>query len=250
MNTIQRPLTLPVASARVDFSDGFNDPLEVALHPNVDLVLMEAAGPNIKPGTKAFYHMEIRHKEQPDFHQVFEGQGEMNADGFSMACETKFGTHGAPEITVLEQTFYNPYVGSQTVGQIAPSEHPHPQEQLQVGIGWNADTQVQGQIEGMQVAESSRMVFDSWMPKWQHQGNVAGTPFQRHVEMTMDGVSHIRGRFGDLEESGTISPGIGALRVQREIGPYQIYGLLWFEQPPPPPPPPFPEPPPPSEPPA
>lgn len=242
MSSVTSLVSRPLASARVDFRDGVNDPLEVALHPNVDLVMLEAAAPNLHPGTKAFYNLEITRTDQPEFKQVLHGRAEMGLDGFSCKADTFAGTPGAPETSIQEATVFNPFGGSQTAGWITPSDRPSPNEELQVGVSWTGATLVEGHMDGQRFAESSRMNFDSFTPRWHHEGTIAGVKFRRDVSMSPDGVTHIRGRFGDLEETGTMQLGAGGLQITRDIGPYHIQGNLWYEQPPPPPFPPGPSP--------
>lgn len=247
MNAVQSLVSRPLPSARVDFTDGVNDPLEVALHPNVDLVMLEAAAPNLHPGTKAFYNLEITRSDQPEFKQVLQGNAEMGLDGFSCKADTFAGTPGAPETSILEGTVYNPFGGSQTQGWITPSARPTPNESLQLGVDWNGATLIQGQMDGINIQESSAMSFATPTPTWNHQGNVGGVEFSRQVTMSPDGVTHINGHFGDLEERGTMQLGWGGMQISRDIGPYHVQGTLWYEQPPPPPEPPLPPPPPPPD---
>ncbi len=250
MNALTSAVTRPVPSARVDYSDGINDALEVALHPNVDLVMLEAAAPNLHPGTQAFYNLEITRADQPEFKQVIQGKAEMGLDGFSCKADTFAGTPGAPETSILEGTVFNPFGGSQTDGWITPSQRPTPNEQIQLGVNWNGATVVQGQMDGLPIQESSQMSFNSMTPTWHHEGSIAGVAFERDVTLGTDGVTRIQGRFGELEETGTLQLGWGGMVISRDIGPYHVQGTLWYEQPAPPGPPPSepPPPPPPDEP--
>lgn len=232
---------------QVNYRDGINDPLEMALLPYVDQVLYTIASPMENPGAEFRFEGTIRRTDQPDFKESFQGDIKLGTDGFSGSCVSDWGNDN--ETHIVESVLSSMYQGARISGRITPGQHEGWNEDLWMGVGFGSIAE-RGHVDGHTVEQSWAMDFNNpAMPTWIHRGNLDGAAFDRVMRFGGDGKFYIDGNFAGLRETGTAEVTVdGKYRITRNIGPYVIVEDFWMTNPglpPPPPPPPEPPPPPP-----
>ncbi len=223
----------PVDVPEIDFRDGLNNAVELALHPNVDLVGMEAAAPNMGAGTVAHFRTVITRADRPGWQQEIAGQARMNPDGMGSQTHATMGPPNQPVLQLVEQASTQLMQGgTQITGQVAPGRYQGANEQLVVAGGQNGGLQVQGHVDGWQIYEQSQDVRDpqgGWGQVKVHSGQLGDVPFQRVLRPAQDGSQIIQGQIGPLPESGRVMQSAdGQTRVTRDIGPYHLEQAIWF----------------------
>ncbi len=221
----------PVDVPEIDFSDGLNNAVELALHPNVDLVGMEAAAPNMGAGTVAHFRTVITRADRPGWQQEIAGQARMNPDGMGSQTQATMGPPNQPVLQLVEQASTQLMQGgTRIIGQVAPGRYQGANEQLVVAGGQNGSLQVQGHVDGWQISEHSQDLRDPQGGQVKmHAGQLGGVPFQRVLRPAQDGSQIIQGQLGPLPESGRVMQSAdGQTRVSRDIGPYHLEQAIWF----------------------
>lgn len=222
-----------VQAPEIDFADGLNNPVELALHPNIDLVGMEAAGPYMEPGTVANFRTVITRADRPGWSQEIAGQAAMNPDGQGSRTQCVMGPPGKPVLQLVEQAQTHMLQGTFIQGRITPSRNQNgPNEQIRVTPGQNGALQVRADVDGWQIFEQSQQTQDpqgGWAQVKMHAGQLGGVPFQRVLRPAQDGSTTITGQIGNLTESGKIVTDQGGqTHVSRDIGPYHLEQDIWF----------------------
>ncbi|MEW6280509.1 MAG: hypothetical protein AB1758_17935 [Candidatus Eremiobacterota bacterium] len=207
------------AVPEIDYSDGINNALEMALLPGLDLVPQEAVAGSMAPGVVAHFRASITRSDRPGWAQEFRGSAAFNPDGLSGHSNLQLGTPGQPPSATIQDRLY----GTQTQGRIEPGRVPGVNEQVYVNPGWNGGATIQASIDGQPATENS---FQSHDPNrgqvTVHQGNLNGTPLQRTLWDGPQG-REFEGSIGTLRETGRVFQGPnGTLCVIRDIGPYHV----------------------------
>lgn len=230
----QRPAVVAqqVQVPEVDFADGLNNPIELALHPNVDLIGLEAAGPFLEPGGAANFRTVITRTDRPGWQQEIAGQATMNPDGSGSQTRCQMGPAGQPVMQLFEQAQTNMLSGTTIQGQVVPGRQQGANEQLQVTPGMDGSLRVQGHVDGWQIFEQSQQGRDpqgGWGTVTTHSGNIAGTQFQRILRPQQDGSKAITGQIGNLPETGrVVTDQMGQTYISRDIGPYHLEQQIWI----------------------
>lgn len=221
-----------VQAPEIDFSDGLNNPIELALHPNIDLVGMEAAGPHMEPGVMANFRTVITRADRPGWQQEIQGQALMAPDGAGSQTRCQMGPPNQPVLQLAEQAQTHMLQGTSIQGQVAPGRNPGVNEQLQVTPGQNGALRVQGHVDGWQIFEQSQQGPDpqgGFGYVRMHGGTLAGVNFQRVLRPAQDGSTSITGQIGNLPETGKVTTDQnGQTHVTRDIGPYHLEQDIWF----------------------
>ncbi|MEW6279847.1 MAG: hypothetical protein AB1758_14560, partial [Candidatus Eremiobacterota bacterium] len=222
-----RPLPLRQVP-EVDYTDGVQNPVEMALLLGTDQVLQTFGAPYAKPGAEFRFEGRITRTDQPEFKQHFHGDIKISPDGFSGSSQSYYGpcppdqdNTGQPGTRVFENSLTEFMKGTRTQGQITPGRTDGFNEEFWTTAGWNGATVIRGHVDGLPVAESSWMVFDgTWTPTWVHQGTLAGENFERTMREAPDGSTRIQGTLAGLPETGRAELGVdGKLHIIRDIGP-------------------------------
>lgn len=211
--------------------------LEVALLPACDTVLLSTLSPGMSgtPRTVAVSGQITRsddasYKRTIHFHKDFDAA---NRRAFVQGGISA-GASGAA-LAIFEQFSYAAS-DFQTSGRVSDDGFDLPvNEVVSQRLGPDG-LHVQGYVGDFDVELSSRSEgadrqrHEGWILHHGADGRVdGGVPFDRETILT-EGGCDIRGRFGDLVETGTVrSEGPGRAQVWRAIGPYVIRQTVTWE---------------------
>ncbi|HXE71373.1 MAG TPA: hypothetical protein VNO81_01835 [Candidatus Nitrosotenuis sp.] len=213
----------PRETAEVNFADGADHPLELALLPSLDLVLGNVVGDTLQQGRPVEVHGEITCSERPGWKQLIQVRMWPNRETGHISVQ---GSYGGPEGATFVREEAAPDPGSlqpSVVGRVATVPEGEDNELLSYELAPGTVT-LRGQVDGRAVEAS--MSLDPWHMEMNHQGNLGGVDFQR----TLDLHTHeVKGRLGVLAEQGQVSVNPdGTLQIVREIGPYRVEERVRF----------------------
>lgn len=222
----------PQLSDSVDFSDGINNAVEIALLPNVDGILGQvvSAGDKLKSGEVA--HVSGRITTDNDTKQLGKIDYEMSADLTSGVVSIKGAILSDPEKNVgvfitenaapaNDDAFAAKIEG--VVSTDAASTRVNENLKISVGLG---SFSTEGTVNGIPVTHNTQVGF---LGDISYEGNIADKSFERQLisDFSNDTVS-IKGKLGDMEETGSITMTDNGLLIDRQIGPYHIQETVTF----------------------
>lgn len=227
--TAQQPAMPPVADS-VDFSDGANNVIELAVLPSVDGILGQVVSDGISKGSIA--HIKGKITTDNDTKQLaqidFEMKpnlpmGKLNTKGSLLSdSENNIGTF------VNEETSQNPNnaFSAKIEGVVSPNvDNQNKNENLEINIGMGSFS-THGTVNGFPVSNTTNVGFYGTMTQ---QGIIADKPFQRVInpDFSTGGVN-FQGKMGEMNEIGTVGMWGDGILIDRKIGPYHIQETITF----------------------
>lgn len=225
----QQPSMPPVADS-VDFSDGANHVIELAVLPAVDGILGQVVSESINKGSIA--HIKGKITTDNDTKQLAQIDYEMKPNLPMGKLNTKGSLLTDPENQVgtfiNEETSQTPNnaFSAKIEGVVSPAvDNQNKNESLQINIGMGSFS-TQGIVNGYPVSNTTNVGFYGSMTQ---QGIIADKPFQRVInpDFSTGGVM-FQGRMGDMNEIGTVGMSGDGVKIDRKIGPYHIEEWITF----------------------
>ena len=227
--TPQQPAMPPVADS-VDFSDGANNVIELAVLPSVDGILGQVVSESINKGSIA--HIKGKITTDNDTKQLAQIDyemkpnlpvGKLNTKGSLLTdSENNIGTF------INEETSQNPNnaFSAKIEGVVSPNvDNQNKNEDLEINVGMGSFS-THGTVNGFPVSNTTNVGFYGTMTQ---QGIIADKPFQRVIspDFSTGGVN-FQGKMGEMDESGTVGMSGDGVKIDRKIGPYHIEEWISF----------------------
>ena len=217
-------------SDSVDFSDGANNAVEIALLPSVDILLGQIVSEGVQQGNVVRVSGKIT--TDNDKKQLAQINYEMKPNLAAGKLNTKGSLLSDPENNVgtfvNEETGQNPNNAlSATIEGVVSTkaDNTEKNEDLKVTVGMGSFL-TQGTVNGFGVEEQSTMDFFGTINQ---QGIIADQPFQRKIMPDFStGGAQIQGQMGDMQETGKVGMSGNGILIDRQIGPYHIQEQIVF----------------------
>ncbi len=225
----QQPSMPPVADS-VDFSDGANHVIELAVLPSVDGILGQVVSEGINKGSTA--HITGKITTDNDTKQLAQidyemkpnlPMGKLNTTGSLLTdSENKIGTF------INEETSQSPNsaFSAKIEGVVSPAvDNQNKNEELEIIVGMGSFS-TQGTVNGFPVSNMTNVGFFGTLTQ---QGIIADKPFQRVInpDFSTGGVM-FQGKMGEMDEMGTVGTSGNGVVIDRRIGPYHIQETITF----------------------
>jgi hypothetical protein len=205
----------------------------VALLPNVDLVVGQVVGDALQKGQKVSVSGSITRQDDPAYKDNIDFRMEVDAEKQQIVTTGRFGPHECwadPGTHVVEKGTINMdemsynisgYVGTSVEGDQADNES------LKTVPGMGEITMT-GKLDQYNVDQ--KISIDPFAMSVTHEGNIAGHDFSRTIKPQSVTESSIEGKYGSLEEKGTITLNDdGSIAIIRDFGPYHVQEKVSFE---------------------
>jgi len=208
----------------VDFSDGINNCVELALLPSVDLIMGQLIAESVQTGCNVKVNGKILSDD--DTKQICFFEYEMIPDIKQGILETRGGFYedeSRKRGTVIREKILMSQMGdSMSIdGKISPSgEEDNGDVFLMVSTG-SSKLSMRGKINNFPV--SGKISYDS-SGNITHTGSLSGAKYRRKIVFDYDtGIGYIKGVFGDLREEGqAIMQSDNSILIDRIIGSYHV----------------------------
>ncbi|MCD4785170.1 MAG: hypothetical protein K8T10_15245 [Candidatus Eremiobacteraeota bacterium] len=217
----------------IDFSDGINNCVELALLPSVDLIMGQLIAESVQSGCTVRVNGKILQHNDTKQICFFEYEivpdiekGILNTRGGFFEDDTK------KRGTAIKEKIMMSHIGdSMNIdGKLfASGEEGNSDVFLMVSSG-SSKLQMRGKVNHFPV--SGKISYDS-SGNITHTGTLSGVKYKRKLILDDEiGGGYIKGVFGDLKEEGqAIFQSDNSILIDRIIGPYHVLQKVVFEKP-------------------
>lgn len=230
MKRAPQQASMPPVADSVDFSDGADNVIELAVLPSVDGILGQVVSEGINKGSIINVKGKIttdngsKQLAQIDYEMKPNlPMGKLNTKGSLLTdTENNVGTF------VNEETNQNPNsaFSAKIEGVVSPNiDNQNKNIDLDINIGMGSFS-TQGTVNGYPVSNITNVGYYGSMTQ---QGIIADRQFQRVIspDFSTGGVM-FQGRMGEMNETGTVANSGNGVKIDRKIGPYHIEEWITF----------------------